>query len=140
MILLSQYDIGLKTLKAVKSQAIADLLAQFPGKEEYSLSEEIPGEVAVAKVQGKKWTMRFDGSVTTTSNGVGVVLNCEDGDTMPLSLKLGFSYSNNVAEYKAYLTALTMALSIGVKHIRVLGDSNFVVSQVKCDFALREQS
>ena len=94
----------------------------------------------MVEVQGKKWIMRFDGSTTTTSNGVGVVLNCEDGDTMPLSLKLGFSYSNNTAEYKAYLTGLTMALSIGVKHIRVLEDSNFVVSQVKCDFALREQT
>ena len=37
------------------------------------------------------------------------------------------------------MTGLTVALSIGVKHMRVLGDSNHVVSQVKCDFALREQ-
>ena len=84
--------------------------------------------------------MRFDGSVTTTSNGVGVVLSCEDGDTIPLSFKLGFSCSNNAAEYEAYLTGITIALSIGVKHMRVLGDSNLVVSQVKGDFALREQS
>ena len=35
---------------------------------------------------------------------------------------------------------LTMALSIGVKYIKVLGDSNLVVSQVKDDFALRKQS
>ena len=35
---------------------------------------------------------------------------------------------------------MTIALSIGVKHMRVLGDSNLVVSQVKGDFALREQS
>ena len=79
LVLLSQYDIGLMTLKAVKSQAIVDLLAQFPGKEECSLSEEIPREVAVAEVQEKKWTMRFDGSATMTSDGVGVVLSCEDG-------------------------------------------------------------
>ena len=89
---------------------------------------------------GKKWTMRFDGSATKTSNGVGVVLSCEDGDTIPLSFKLGFSCSNNAAEYEAYLTGLTVALNIGVKHIRVLGDSNLVVSQVKGDFAQREQS
>ena len=29
---------------------------------------------------------------------------------------------------------------MGVKHIRVFGDSNLVVSQVKGDFVLREQS
>ena len=84
--------------------------------------------------------MRFDGSATTTLNGVGVLLSCENGDTIPLSFKLGFSYSNNAAEYEAYLIGLIIALSIGVKHIRVLGDSNLVVSQVKGDFALREQS
>ena len=38
------------------------------------------------------------------------------------------------------MTGITIALSIGVKHMRVLGDSNLVVSQVKGDFALREQS
>ena len=36
LVLLSQYDIGIRTPEAVKSQAIADLLAQFPGKEESS--------------------------------------------------------------------------------------------------------
>ena len=138
LVLLSQYDIGFRTLKVVKSQAIADLLAQFPGKEECSLCEEIPGEVAV--LMGKKQTMRFDGLAMTTSNGLGIVLSCEDGDTMPLSFKLGFSCSNNVAEYEVYLIGLTIALSMGGKHMRVLGDSNLVVSQVKGNFVLREQS
>ena len=139
LILLSQYNISLKTPKAIKSQAIADLLAQFPGEEECSLSEEILGEVAVVEISRKNWTMRFDGLATTTSNGLGVVLSCEDGDTIPLSFKLGSSCSNNTAEYEAYLTGLTIALSIGVKYMRVLGDSNLVISQVKGDFALREQ-
>ena len=114
-------------------------MAQFPGKEESPLSEEIPGEVAVTEIPGRKWTLRFERSATTTLNGVGIVLSCENGDTIPLSLKLGFSCSNNVVEYEAYLIELTIALSIGVKHMRVLGDSNLVVSQVKGDFALREQ-
>ena len=119
--MLSQYDIGIRTPKAVKSQAIADLMAQFTRKEEGPLSEEIPSEVVVTEIPGKKWTMRFDGSTTTTSNGVGIVLSCENGDTIPLSFKLGFSCSNNAAEYEAYLTGLTIALSIGVKHMRMLG-------------------
>ena len=82
----------------------------------------------MTEIPGKKWTMRFDGLATTTSNGVGVILSCENGDTIPLSFKLGFSCSNNAAEYKAYLTGLTIALIIRVKHMRVLGDSNLVVS------------
>ncbi|XP_075670033.1 uncharacterized protein LOC142639781 [Castanea sativa] len=117
-------DIGIKTPKAVKSQAIADLLAQFPGNKESPLNEEIPREVAAIELPGKKWKMRFDGSATATSNRLGIVLSYEDRDTLPLSFKLDLSCSNNTAEYEAYLTGLTIALSIGVKG----------------DFALREQS
>ncbi|XP_075665476.1 uncharacterized protein LOC142635156 [Castanea sativa] len=84
--------------------------------------------------------MRFNGSAMATSNRLGIVISCEDGSTLPLSFKLGFSCSNNAAEYEAYLTGLTVALSMGVKHMKVLGDSNLVVSRMKGDFALREQS
>ena len=34
----------------VKSQTIADLLAQFPGEEEFSLDDEVPGEVAMTEL------------------------------------------------------------------------------------------
>ena len=64
------------------------------------------------KLLGKKWTMRFDGSATTTLNGLGIVLSCKDRDTILLSFKLGFSCSNNAAEYEAYLTGLAIALSM----------------------------
>ena len=47
---------------------------------------------------------------------------------MPLSFKLGFSCSSNAVKYEAYLTGLTIALNMRVKHVRVLGDSNLVVS------------
>ena len=94
--------------------------------------------MAVAELPGKKWIMRFDGSAMTTSSGLGIVLSCEDGDTMPLSFKLGFSYSHNAADYEAYLIGLAIALSMGIKHMMVLGDSNLVISQVKGDFTLRE--
>ena len=46
---LSQYDLKTGTPKAVKSQAIADLLAQFPREEEFPLDDEDPGEVAKAE-------------------------------------------------------------------------------------------
>ena len=54
LVLLSQYDIGLRTPKAVRSQAIADLLAQFPREKECPLSKEILGEVAVVEQPSKK--------------------------------------------------------------------------------------
>ena len=49
MLQLSQYDLTTRTPRAVKSQAITDLLAQFLGDEEFSLDDEIPREVAMAE-------------------------------------------------------------------------------------------
>ena len=94
----------------------------------------------VEELPGRKWTMKFDVSATTTSNGTGVVLSYEDGDTVPFSFKLEFPCLNNAAKYEVYLVGLTIALGMEIKHMRVLGDSNLVVSQVKGDFALREPS
>jgi len=47
---LLQYDLKAGTPKVVKSQAIADLLAQFLGEEEFLLDDEVPGEVATVEV------------------------------------------------------------------------------------------
>ena len=46
--------------------------------------------------------------------------------------------SINAAEYEAYLIGLAIALSMRIKYMRVLEDSNLMVSQVKGDFTLRE--
>jgi len=64
----------------------------------------------------------------------------EEDKAMALSFKLEFPCSNNTAEYEAYLTELATALEIGVKHLRVIGDSNLVVCQTKGSFSLKEPS
>ena len=84
--------------------------------------------------------MKFDGSSTTQSEGVGVVLYHEEDKAVVLSFKLEFPYSNNTAEYEAYLTGLATALKVGVKHLRVMGDSNLVICQAKGIFSLKEPS
>ena len=59
---------------------------------------------------------------------------------MALSFKLEFPYSNNTAKYEAYLIELATTLKIGIKHLRVMGDSNLVVCQTKGRFSLKEPS
>ena len=124
----------------MKSQAIADLLAQFPGEEEFSLDDEVPGEVAMAEEAREQWVMKFDGSSTAQSGGVGVVLYHEEDEAVELSFKLEFPYSNNTAEYEAYLIGLVAAVEMGVKHLKVMGDSDLVVCQAKGIFSLKEPS
>ena len=46
---LSQYDLKAGTTKAVKSQAIVDLLGQFSGEEKFPLDDKVPREVAMAE-------------------------------------------------------------------------------------------
>ena len=84
--------------------------------------------------------MQFDGSFTTQAGGVGVVLYHEEDKVVVLSFKLEFPCSSNMAEYKAYLTRLAMALEIGIKHLKVMSDSNLVVCQTKVSFSLKEPS
>ena len=84
--------------------------------------------------------INFDGFSTTQSGGVRVVLYHEEDKAMVLSFKLEFSCSNNMAEYEAYLTRLAMTLEMGIKHLKVMGDSNPVVCQTKGSFALKEPS
>ncbi|XP_075665532.1 uncharacterized protein LOC142635219 [Castanea sativa] len=124
---LSQYNLKVGTPKAVKSQAIVDLLAQFPEEEEFPLDDGVPGEVAAAKEVGERWLIKFDGSSTTQLGGVRVVLYHEENEAVVLSFKLEFPCLNNIAEYEAYLTRLATAFEMGVKHLKVIGDSNLVV-------------
>ena len=55
-----------------------------------------------------------------------------------MSFKLDFPCTNNMAEYKAYLTGLAVAREMGIKRLRVIGDSYLVVCQARGDFALKE--
>jgi len=116
------------------------LLAQFPGKKKFPLDDVVLREVAMAEEVRKQWIMKFNGSSTTQSGGVGVVLYHEEDKVVALSFKLEFPCSNNMAEYEAYLTGLATALEMGVKHLRVMGDSNLVVCQTEESFSLNEPS
>ena len=114
------------------------MLAQFPREEEFSLDDEVPEEVAMVEEVREQWVMKFDGSPTTQSGGVGVVLYHEEDKVVAFSFKLEFPCSNNIAEYEAYLTGLATAFEMGIKHLKVMGDSNLVVCQTKGSFSLKK--
>ena len=114
---LSQYEIVAETPTAIKSQAIADLLAQFPGEDNSFIFDEVPGEVdevLMADLVDATWTLRFDGSSTAVSSGAGIVLFRDDGEAVPKSFKLDFPCSNNAVKYEAYLAGLAIACEMGI--------------------------
>lgn len=124
----------------MKSQAIEDIPAQFLKEKEFLLDDEVPGEVATVEVTIAEWTMRFGGSSTANSEGIGIVLYHGEGETMALLFKLEFPCSISTTEYEAYIMGLVVVLKMGVQHLRVISDSNLVVYQVKGSFSLKEPS
>jgi ribonuclease HI len=140
---LSQYEIVIETPTAIKSQAIADLLAQFAGEDNSSILDEVLreiDEVFLADLADSTWTLRFDGLLIAASEGAGIVLYKGNGEAITKSFKLDFPCSNNAAEYEAYLVGLAIAYEMGIKHLRVIGDSNLVVCQARKEFSLKEPS
>ena len=84
--------------------------------------------------------MKFDGSSTAASAGASIVLYKDDGEAVTKSFKFDFLCFNNAAEYKVYLVGLAIAYEMGIKHLRVIGDSNLVICQARGEFSLKEPS
>ena len=51
------------------------------------------------------------------------------GESFKYILQLHFPASNNVAEYEALLLGLRVATSLGIKRVKVVGDSLLVINQ-----------
>uniref|UniRef100_A0A2N9ID84 Integrase catalytic domain-containing protein n=1 Tax=Fagus sylvatica TaxID=28930 RepID=A0A2N9ID84_FAGSY len=115
----------------ISTMASAAVTMKYPGK---------INEVFLAGLADSVWTLRFDGSSTATSAGAGIVLYKDDGEAVTKSFKFDFPCSNNAAEYEAYLAGLAIAYEMGIKHLRVIGDSNLVVCQARGEFSLKEPS
>uniref|UniRef100_A0A2N9GDJ2 Integrase catalytic domain-containing protein n=1 Tax=Fagus sylvatica TaxID=28930 RepID=A0A2N9GDJ2_FAGSY len=129
---------GLKDTKTRYSVAKRACLALIS-----TISQEVPGEVREALLVGmadSMWTLRFDGSSTSMSSEAGIVLIREDGEAIAKSFKLDFSCSNNATEYEAYITGLAIEHEMGIKHLKVIGDSNLIICQAKGEFSLNEPS
>ena len=65
---------------------------------------------------------------------MGLVLVSPEKITIEKSLRLGFSATNNEAEYKALLMGMMMVQKMGRKTVKVYSDSKLVVGQVRGEF------
>ena len=77
------------------------------------------------------WRMHFDGSRSMHGLGAGVVLTSPKGDQLKYVLQIHFAASNNVAEYEALVFDLQKAISLKVVMLKVVGDSEIAVQQVR---------
>ncbi|XP_060202331.1 uncharacterized protein LOC132630760 [Lycium barbarum] len=144
--LLSEFDIRNVAQKAVKRQALADLLVGSPVDDNpvhlwtYFQNEK------VIKIEGEEnedklgWKVYFNGAVNSKRSGIGAVLVLESGQYYPVATMLNFRCTNNMAEYEAFIIGLRLSLDMDVRKLQVIGDSNLLIHQVRGERATKNET
>jgi hypothetical protein len=102
MFALSEFDIRYQPVKAVKGQALADLIA-----------ERVSTNIAALSIRA--WAMYFDGSVCEDGCGIGILLVSPRGATYSFSIRLPTTCTNNLAEYEAVHKGMELLLEAGAE-------------------------
>lgn len=113
---------------------MANLLANFLGTSGFSLPQQ---EVFVIEEQA--WSLHFDSLSSSQGGGIRVVLKSL-GEEYTFAYKLRFSCLNNEVEYEALMVILKVAKRLGIKRLKVFGDSKLVIKQVKGTYGVKSPS
>jgi hypothetical protein len=97
MFALSKFNIQYQPAKAVKGQALVELIA-----------ERINTDIAALSVRA--WAMNFDGSACGDGCGIGILLVSPRGATYSFSIRLPTACTNNLAEYEAVRKGMELLL------------------------------
>jgi hypothetical protein len=117
MFALLEFDIRYQPAKAVKGQALADLIA-----------ERTSSDIATLSI--RTWAIYFDGLVCGDGSSIGILLVSPRGATYSFSIRLPTPCTNNLAEYKAVHKGMELLLEAGAEAVEVFGDSKLVISQL----------
>ena len=115
---------GISLQKAVKGQALADLVA-----------DRIITDIAALFIRA--WAMFFDGSACDDGCGVGILLVSPRGATYSFSIRMTAPCTNNLAEYEAVRKGMELLLEAGAEVVEIFGDSKLVISQLTEEYRLR---
>ena len=97
---------------SVKGQVLADLVAEFaelPEEAEmkqYDMDEKSVGLISTQDVSS--WKVYVDGAANQRGAGVRLMLVSPEKIIIEKSLRLGFSATNNEAEYEVLLMGMSM--------------------------------
>jgi ribonuclease HI len=84
-------------------------------------------------------TLEFDGGSRGNPGpaGIGVVLRAADGTALVTLGRFIGRATNNVAEYRALITALEQARQVGARKIQIRGDSELVIKQMRGEYRVK---
>lgn len=106
-----------------------EFLAEHSINENTTEAYLLPDEELIM-VQDDYWTLYFDVASNKKGCSVGVLLIRPEGAHVPIFVKLEFEATNNAAEYEACLVGLEATASLGVKNLRVFGDSSLINNHI----------
>uniref|UniRef100_A0A2N9GPI5 RNA-directed DNA polymerase n=1 Tax=Fagus sylvatica TaxID=28930 RepID=A0A2N9GPI5_FAGSY len=88
-VLLSEFDILFVARKAIKGQAIADYLADYPSEQLELMDSEFPDEdvMTVDEDNHGRWKLYFDGAANAVGSGIGAVLVSPKGQQTPIAMQ-----------------------------------------------------
>ncbi|XP_010677749.1 uncharacterized protein LOC104893351 [Beta vulgaris subsp. vulgaris] len=118
---LSAHDIKYLPRTAIKSQALADFVADF------SHDLATAGEEEVGKSGSSQ--PYVDGSSNFRGAGLGVVLKSPQGDMIVRAICCDFKATNNEAEYEALIAGMVLAYDLKANSLHVFSESLMIVSQ-----------
>ncbi|XP_070006793.1 uncharacterized protein [Nicotiana sylvestris] len=129
--------------KAVKGHELADHFAENPVEGEYEPLKMYFSDKEVSFVEEDiteaydGWRMFFDEAANFKGVGIGAVLVSEICQYYPVSAKLRFPSTNNMAKYEAYILRLNMTIDINIQELLVIDDSDLLVHQVQGEWATK---
>lgn len=164
---LGNFDIRYEPRTAIKGQALADFIAELTPElnESLKLVEEVTTECSVRAqtnrralgtpaqaekpneerkgriwkmFQGDVWSLHVDGASNSRGAGAGIVIVSPEGVMHENALTIGFTASNNEAEYEALVSGLKMAKHLGAETVQVYNDSQLIVNQIKDQYSLKD--
>ena len=116
---------------STKGQVLVDLVAEFaePPIEIITEQRDVEGKSVgvISALRPPCWKAYVDGAAKQRGSGVGLVLISLEKTIIEKSLRLGFSATNNEAEYEALLQEMAMVQKMGGKIVEMFSDSRLVV-------------
>ena len=127
---------------SIKGKVLADLVVEFaePSLEENGERPNMDGKsVGMISLQEPlSWKVYVDGATNQKGLKIGLVVVFLDKIIIEKSLRLGFSATNNEAEYETLLVGMAMVQKMGGRTVEIFSDSRLVIGQVKGELEVRD--
>ena len=92
LVLLIEFNIQYVTHKSVKGSVVANHLASLPVSDDRPIDDDFPNEQFVSMTNIAGWQLYFNGVANQSGFGIGILLISPQGDHIPISVRLTFSY------------------------------------------------